>query len=108
MLLFDTHCHFDSLDDAREQLVRAYETGVRGINVIGCDEETSQRSIDIIKIVEEERDQLGLTDLDAKASIGLHPHEAQHFDSQHDALSKLLDENKKNICAIGETGFDFY
>lgn len=106
--LFDTHCHFDSLDDAREQLPRAYEAGVRAINVIGCDIETTQRSIDVVRLVESERDVLQLGDLDARATMGLHPHEAQHLASQKITLEKLLNNNIDIIAGIGETGFDFY
>lgn len=107
-MLFDTHCHFDSLNDAREQLPRAYEKGIRSINIIGCDGETTQRSLDVINLIDDERDKLGLTDLDAKATMGLHPHEAQHFDAQRETLEKLLYDNLDLISGIGETGYDFY
>lgn len=106
--LFDTHCHFDSIEDAKDQLPRAYEQGLRAINVIGCDVETTKRSIDVVKLVEECRDELGLDGLDAKATMGLHPHEAQHLEQQEKELETLLEENVDLISGIGETGFDFY
>lgn len=108
MILFDTHCHFDSLQDAREQLPRAYEAGLRGINVIGTDFQTTQRSIDVINLINNECEELGLTDFDAKATLGLHPHEAKFMMQQKSKLEKLLTENLELICGIGETGFDFY
>lgn len=108
MKLFDTHCHFDSLQDAREQLPRAYASGVRAINIIGCDVETTQRSIDVVKLIEDERDSLGLTEFDAKASVGLHPHDAEHFSSQQSELENILAQNRDLISGIGETGYDFY
>lgn len=107
-VLFDTHCHFDSLDDAREQLPRAYQSGVKAINVIGCDVETTQRSIDVVRLINDEREQLGLGDLDAKATMGLHPHEAVHRGAQSAQLESLLHEHRDLIAGIGETGFDFY
>jgi TatD DNase family protein len=107
-MLFDTHCHFDSIEDARAQLPRAYEAGVRAINVIGCDLETSQLSIDVVKLIEAERAELGLDELDAQATIGLHPHEAKFLSEQKDALERLTAENFDIICGIGETGYDFY
>ncbi len=107
-MLFDTHCHFDSVDDARDQLPRAYEAGLRGINVIGCDVETTIRSIDVVRMINDERDSLGLHDLDARATLGLHPHEAGHMDEQRVELEKLLEANDDIISGIGETGYDFY
>ena len=106
--LFDTHCHFDSIEDAREQLPRAYEAGLRAINIIGCDVETTRRSVDVVRMIQAERQELGLIDLDAMATVGLHPHEAQHFDSQSDELETLIEDNQDIISGIGETGYDFY
>ena len=106
--LFDTHCHFDTIDDAREQLTRAYTNGVRALNVIGCDLATSTLAIDIVKMVQDERETLKLDDIDIMATIGLHPHEAKFFTEQNQALVKLLDDNKELVCAIGEAGYDFY
>ncbi len=107
-MLFDTHCHFDSLDDAHNQLPIAYEAGLRAINIVGCDLETSQRSIDVARLIEKQRFDLGFSALDGKATVGLHPHEAQHLDSQREELEKLIDQNIDVICGIGETGYDFY
>ena len=106
--LFDTHCHFDTIKDAQEQLPRAYEAGVRALNVIGCDLQTSTLAIDIVKMVEEQRADLGLNDLDIMATVGLHPHEAKFYDEQNEALVKLIEDNKDVICGIGEAGYDFY
>lgn len=107
-MLFDTHCHFDSLVDARAQLPLAYEADVRAINVIGCDVETTQRSIDVVTMVNDERTTLRLDDLDIRATMGLHPHEAQHLNEQRDNLEHLLATNLDIISGIGETGYDFY
>lgn len=106
--LFDTHCHFDSIQDAREQLPRAYEVGLRAINVIGCDVETTKRSLEVVRMVEAEKDKLGLFDLDAKATVGLHPHEAQHLSDQQNELESLLEQNDELISGIGETGYDLF
>jgi TatD DNase family protein len=38
----------------------------------------------------------------------LHPHEAQHLESQKKELEKLLADDIDLISGIGETGFDFY
>jgi Tat protein secretion system quality control protein TatD with DNase activity len=70
---FDTHCHFDSIEDAKEQIPRAYESGLRGLNVIGCDVETTIRSLEVVRMVEDSREELGLFDLDIKATMGVAP-----------------------------------
>lgn len=106
--LFDTHCHFDSLEDAITQLPKAYEAGVRAINIIGCDVETTLRSIEVVKMIDSRREELGLHDLDAKATIGLHPHETSHLNEQRDVLENLHIEHPELICGVGETGFDFF
>jgi len=106
--LFDTHCHFDTLDDANAQIPKAYEQGIRGINVIGCDLQTTKLSVDIVEMVNENRQSLGVPDLIIGATMGLHPHEAKFFDSQKSDLEKVLKEKAEIITGIGETGFDFY
>lgn len=107
-MFFDTHCHFDSLDDALQQISSAYEAGVRGINVIGCDLETTNLSVLVVEKIESEKSQLGLDDLFIKATVGLHPHEAKHFEDQKDELEKVLENHSSLVSGIGETGFDFY
>lgn len=106
--LFDTHCHFDTLDDARAQIPRAYEAGVRALNVIGCDVETTSRALDVVKMVEDEREVLKIEDLDIKATVGLHPHEAKFYDEQNKTLIKLIEENEEIVCGIGEAGYDLF
>lgn len=88
--LFDTHCHFDTLDDARVQIPRAYAAGVRALNVIGCDVETTTRALDVVKLVQDERNELGVEDLDIMATVGLHPHEAKFYEEQNKTLIKLI------------------
>ena len=106
--LFDTHCHFDTLDDARVQIPRAYAAGVRALNVIGCDVETTTRALDVVKLVQDERNELGVEDLDIMATVGLHPREAKFYEEQNKTLIKLLDDNKDIVCGIGEAGYDFF
>lgn len=61
--LFDTHCHFDSLENAKDQIPRAYEQGVRGLNVIGCDLQTTLLSVEIVEMINENREKLKVEDL---------------------------------------------
>lgn len=91
----DTHCH---LEDARSDLgtdatVRAaLDAGVSTMVTIGCDAETSRAAIDVAARHEH-----------VWATVGLHPHEAQHGTAQ---LLPLIGEPR--VVAIGECGLDYY
>ena len=91
----DTHCH---LTDARmpggaDEAVRAAVTGgVTTMVSIGTDAETSASAIAIAGRHEE-----------VWATVGLHPHDAQHGVAQ---LLPYLNANK--VVAIGECGLDYY
>lgn len=116
MELVDTHCHIQSAGlQAGERGTRelwakdpklsgdtiinaAAEHGVTRLIVVGCDLEDSQLAVDFVQKHDE-----------CWASIGLHPHEAQHFagDSQKLESFAALAERPK-VVSIGECGYDFY
>jgi TatD DNase family protein len=98
-MLIDTHCHLDFPEfdiDRNEAIQRAHNNGIHYIINIGSSLEGSRRSLE----------------LSAKhgfiyATCGMHPHEADRFNSKIQAeLTKLAGENK--VVAIGETGLDYY
>jgi TatD DNase family protein len=91
MRWIDSHCHTE--DDAT--LDRARADGVDRFVVVGCDLASSQRAV----AAASRRD-------DVYATVGLHPHEAQHLDAEWDRLVALVDAPK--VVAIGEAGFDLY
>lgn len=114
--LVDTHCHIQSIGHkAGERTTRelwakadsltaagvieqAAQHGVTKLICVGCDLQDSQLAVDFVA------DKPG-----CYASIGLHPHEAQHYASQPDKLQafvQLVDRPK--VIAIGECGLDFY
>ena len=114
--LVDTHCHIQSIGllegerTTRELWAKASEltadsvvqaaqdSGVTGMVCVGCDLEDSKLAIDFVK----NRDHCW-------ASIGLHPHEAQHFADQPDKLAEFAAlATQPRVVAIGECGFDFY
>ena len=114
--LVDTHCHIQSAGlsegekTTRElwakapgltsgQLVaNAVEAGVTRMLCVGCELEDSKLAINFASQHE-----------NCWATIGLHPHEAQHFAGQP-ALLKEFSElvTQPKVVAIGECGFDFY
>lgn len=116
MNLVDTHCHIQSADNSggerttRELWARAEDATVDSIVAaaqadsvnqmicVGCDLPDSKLAINCVK-----------TRKNLYASIGLHPHEAQHYTGQ----AELLDDfaalaTQSKVVAVGECGLDYF
>jgi|SRR5579884_3135038 len=114
-MLVDTHCHIQSIAvnvgeehtrelwqksklTPEEVITNAQAAGVYQLICVGCDLIDSQLAVDFVK----DRPP-------CFASVGIHPHEAQHF---ADDRSKLLEFKKlvkqPKVVAIGECGLDYY
>jgi TatD DNase family protein len=89
----DTHCHLQ-LDgrDPAELLGRAED--VDWVVAPGVDLESSQASLDLASRFPDR----------VLATVGLHPHDAEHWAEQGDRIAGLA----AGAAAIGETGLDFY
>lgn len=89
----DTHCHLQ-LDgrDPIELMDRA--TDVAWMVVPGVDFESSRAAIELAS---EHPTRL-------KPTVGLHPHDAEHWPKQQAGLLDLMAE----AAAVGETGLDYY
>jgi len=98
-MLIDTHCHLDfpSFDPDRDLVIqRAKEAGVFYFINIGATLESSAAACVLARKYSE-----------VYASVGVHPHDADTFDSQ--ALVKLRQlASEKKVVAIGEIGLDYY
>lgn len=95
-MIFDTHLHLNTNEfegDLDEVIKRAYDQGVKRLLVIGMDEKTSLRAIEIAE-----------TYAHVFASVGLHPSYVD--DSNTNFIEPLLKHPK--VVAIGETGLDLY
>jgi len=91
----DTHCHLEDyrMDLGTDATVRAaLDAGVSTMVTIGCDADTSRAAIAVAARHPE-----------VWATVGLHPHEAQHGTAQ---LLPLIGEPR--VVAIGECGLDYY
>ncbi|NBN89069.1 MAG: TatD family deoxyribonuclease [Actinobacteria bacterium] len=91
----DTHCHLEDnrMDLGTEAAVRAArDAGVSTMITIGCDADTSRAAIAVAAQHPE-----------VWATVGLHPHEAQHGTDQ---LLPFIDQPR--VIAIGECGLDYY
>jgi TatD DNase family protein len=114
MDLVDTHCHIQSAGLSEgERVTRelwakselsgdsmvdaAMKAGVTGLLCVGCDLEDSRLAIDFAK------DHDGCW-----ASIGIHPHEAQHYQGGRKVPEFAGLTTKPKVVAVGECGLDYY
>ena len=98
-MIIDTHAHIDmdAFDDDRSEVIqRAKNTGIDYILNVGCDIESSLRSIELT----ERYDFI-------YGTAGIHPHDVKKIDHQtYDQLKQLLAHPK--MIALGEIGLDFF
>ena len=116
MELVDTHCHIQSIGaSAGERVTRelwakadgltgdsvvagAVAAGVTRLLCVGCDLADSQLAAAFVQ-----------NRPNCWASVGIHPHEAQHFAGQPAKLADFAAlATQSKVVAIGECGFDFY
>lgn len=98
-MLYDTHCHINDKAysrDMAEVITRAREAGVKEMNVVGCDWESSLSAVEIAQ-----REQ-GIY-----AVVGVHPSDSHTYcDELEEALYSWAKEEK--VVAIGEIGLDYH
>jgi TatD DNase family protein len=97
--VLDSHAHISTpkyADDRAQVLSRAREAGLTAIVDVGCDLLSS-------------RDSVALAEADPMvwAVVGVHPHEAKHWDDQTAPALRELAAHPR-VVAIGEGGLDFY
>lgn len=98
-MLIDTHTHLDDTRydaDREETIARARDAGVGTLITIGCDLATSRAAV-------------ALADRHpfVYATVGVHPHEAQHVaDTWYLELERL--SRHARVVAYGEIGLDYH
>lgn len=114
MDLVDTHCHIQSIGlntgekstrelwaktnlTADQVVANALEAGISRMICVGCDLEDSRLAVDFAQSRQH-----------CWASVGIHPHEAQHYVKHNrlEAFAALATQPK--VVAIGECGLDYY
>lgn len=100
MQYFDSHAHYEDsrFDEDREEILKKiYEFGVTKYVNIGCNIETSRKSIDLAQ----KHDFI-------YASVGIHPEEIneKNYEEDIEKIEELAKNNK--VVAIGEIGLDYY
>lgn len=100
MRLIDTHCHiqFDAYDADRDDIIRKCHEKEIGLLVVGCDEESSRKALELVSSLPKERE--------AWCAVGQHPTDTgKPFD--YKTFYDLARSSKK-VVAIGECGLDYY
>ncbi|KPK97292.1 MAG: hypothetical protein AMJ95_09760 [Omnitrophica WOR_2 bacterium SM23_72] len=98
-MFIDTHCHLDfpEFDSDRETVIaRAQEQGIEAMINIGSSLKATERSLQLAKQYDF-----------IYAAAGIHPHEADKFNSQDEQTFKEFLRQEK-VVAVGEIGLDYY
>jgi TatD DNase family protein len=98
-MLFDTHVHLnaDQFDeDLEEVILRAKEAGVEYMVVVGFDEKTINRALDLTEKYEF-----------IYAAVGWHPVDAIDMTDEHLQWLEELSSHPK-VVALGEMGLDYH
>lgn len=99
MKLIDTHAHLNDSkfeSDIDEVVARANAAGVGRIIVCGYDLESSRAAVELASRFD-----------CVFATVGVHPHDAKHYDSDTEAAIVEL-SHAERVLAIGEIGLDFH
>jgi len=97
--LVDTHAHLNDdkySADLPEVIERARAAGVERIICCGYDVPSSERAMEIASEFE-----------CVYATVGVHPHDAKHYNAQARSRIARLANNRK-VVAVGEIGLDFH
>ncbi|WP_088105950.1 TatD family hydrolase [Halalkalibacter urbisdiaboli] len=98
-MLFDTHVHLNAdqfEEDVEDVMKRAVEVGVREMVVVGFDEKTITRALELVKAYE-----------NLYAAVGWHPVDAVDMTESHLEWIEELSQHPK-VVALGEMGLDYH
>ena len=100
MNLYDTHAHLNDeafADDAAEAVARAEAAGVRRLNVVGCDPESSAAAVAMARRFAA-----------VYAVVGVHPSDADRYDDAFEEKLRRWAAEEEKVVAIGEIGLDYH
>ena len=98
MNIFDSHCHLDDecyRDDIEDVLKRATADGITAMMIAGIDPKSSSRAVAMAETWDS-----------VYASVGIHPHDAEHATNSVLEYLKTLSKSPR-VKAWGEIGLDF-
>jgi TatD DNase family protein len=98
-MLFDTHVHLNAdqfEEDVEDVITRAKETGVANMVVVGFDEKTINRALELVQTYDF-----------LYAAVGWHPVDAIDMKDDHLVWLEELSDHPK-VVALGEMGLDYH
>lgn len=97
--MIDSHCHLQSVRFVRDLpavLADSWQAGLTHLMVVGCDLSDSREALALAK-----------QDTRMCCAVGIHPHEARHFqDDQAVEFAAMAAEEE--VWALGEMGLDYH
>jgi TatD DNase family protein len=102
-MFIDSHAHIDGIEydfDRDEVIKRALDAGVTKILNVGTGDPQSgafERAVE-----------LGEKHSEIYTAIGVHPHDARHYDESAEQLILNLIKQSTRVIAWGEIGLDYY
>ncbi len=102
-MFVDSHAHIDGPEydaDREEVIKRARDAGVAAILNVGTGDPHSGALERAVELAEKNRD--------IYTAIGIHPHDARHFDDQAEDRIKGLIKTSSRVLAWGEIGLDYH
>ena len=97
--MIDSHLHLDDskLSDVVDEIYQAFEkNGIEFVINNSCDMPTMTSGIELANKYDK-----------VFATVGMHPHESKHFNSEFVSSMERLAYNPK-VVAVGEIGLDYY
>jgi TatD DNase family protein len=92
----DSHCHIQMASGGPDAAIEAARAaGVTALVVVGTDLASSREAVE-----------LAARHAGVRATVGLHPHDAQRLDAEWRGLEALA--RGPGVAAVGETGLDFH
>ena len=98
-MLFDSHTHlnFQAYDEDRDEVILRCQNLPMTLVNIGAAYATSLKAVELAK-----------NNKNFYASLGLHPIHVFDEDFDLSKYQELIDKNKNEVVAMGETGLDYY
>jgi TatD DNase family protein len=98
-LVPDAHCHLDELDDPVRVVREAREAGVGPLLLIGMDEASSRRTLDIARSLEPGQ---------VCTAVGIHPSYVPEWDDERlEREFAYVRETLASVDCLGEVGLDY-
>lgn len=97
--MIDSHCHLQSVRFARDLpavLADSWQAGLTRLMLVGCDLSDSRQALDLAR-----------GDARMCCAVGIHPHEARHFQEEQATEFAAL-AAAEEVWALGEMGLDYH